>query len=92
MKEFLLDLEWLERLDFVNKEAPLAPEMAANMLEREQKRENELKNNMKLKQYAQSDDPVLNDFKREMTFYRQAQATVMKAIPMLKMKGIPTKR
>ena len=37
-------------------------------------------------------DSVHNDFKRELTFYRQAQATVLEVIPRLKSMGIPTKR
>ena len=37
-------------------------------------------------------DNVHNDFKRELTFYRQAQATVLEVIPRLKSMGIPTKR
>lgn len=91
-EEIHLDLPWLERLDFVNKLAPLAPEMAAQLLIQEQKRENQLKNNKKLPQYAPSEDPLLNDFKRETLFYRQAQATVLEAIPKLKALNIPTKR
>lgn len=76
----------------MNSQAPLAPEMAAEMLAHEQKRENELKNNKKLPQFAPSEDPVLNDFKRELMFHRQAQATVQEAIPKIKAMGIPTKR
>ena len=37
-------------------------------------------------------DSVHNDFKRELTFYRQAQATVLEVIPRLKSMGVPTKR
>eukprot|EP00095_Tigriopus_kingsejongensis_P003583 maker-scaffold140_size315649-snap-gene-2.26 protein:Tk03583 transcript:maker-scaffold140_size315649-snap-gene-2.26-mRNA-1 annotation:"probable rrna-processing protein ebp2 homolog" len=37
-------------------------------------------------------DTVHNDFKRELLFYRQAQAAVMEAIPRLKSMGIKTKR
>ncbi|KAL3285485.1 hypothetical protein HHI36_000017 [Cryptolaemus montrouzieri] len=92
LDEFKLDLKWIERLDCISKQAPLAPELAAQLLTEEQKRENQLKNNKKLTQYAPEDDPVLNDFKREMMFHRQAQATVMDAIPRLKALGIPTKR
>lgn len=66
--------------------------MAAQLLEQEKKRENELKNNRKLKQYQPSEDPVLNDFKRETMFLRYAQATVMEAIPKLHALGISTKR
>lgn len=41
-----------------------------------------------------NDDEALadNDFKREMLFYRQAQATVLQAIPRLKSEGVATKR
>lgn len=76
----------------MNKQAPLAPELAAQLLTQEQKRENELKNNKKLPQFKPSEDPVLNDFKREMMFLRQAQAAVMDAIPRLQALGIATKR
>lgn len=62
------------------------------MLNEEQKRENQIKNNKKLQQISLSEDPVLNDFKREMIFHRQAQATVLYALPKLKEIGIPTKR
>ncbi|KAK9883952.1 hypothetical protein WA026_004890 [Henosepilachna vigintioctopunctata] len=92
LEEFKLKLNWIERLDCVNKPAPLAPELAVRMLSEEQKRENQLKNNKKLIQYDPKDDPVLNDFNREMLFYRQAQATVMEAIPRIKAMNIPTQR
>lgn len=85
-------MPWIELLDCVNKQAPLAPELAAQMLTQEQKRENQLKNNKKLPQYTPSEDPVLNDFKREMLFHRQAQAAVTDAIPKLKVMGIATQR
>lgn len=91
-EEFKLNLPWIELLDNVNKEAPLAPELAAKMHEQEQKRANQLKNNKKLQQFAAAEDPVLNDFKREMMFHRQAQATVMQALPKLKAMGIATIR
>jgi len=92
LQEFQLELSWVEVLDSINKQAPLAPELAAQILEQEQKQENRLKNNKKLPQVSIADDPVLNDFKREMLFYRQAQATVLEAIPKLKTLGISTKR
>ncbi|CAF1426150.1 unnamed protein product [Adineta ricciae] len=42
---------------------------------------------------ANEDDELAdNDFKREMLFYRQAQATVLEAIPRLKAENIATKR
>lgn len=62
------------------------------MQEQEEKRENQLKNNKKLPQFSPSEDPVLNDFKRETMFYRLAQATVLEALPKLKEMGIPTIR
>ena len=37
-------------------------------------------------------DSVHNDFKRELKFYRQAQATVLEVIPRLQSMGVPTKR
>lgn len=91
-KEISLNLPWIETLDNINKVAPLAPELAVRMQEHEQKRENQLKNNKKLSQFAPSEDPVLNDFKRETMFYRQAQATVLELLPKLKSMGIPTIR
>ena len=39
-----------------------------------------------------ADDPVHNDFKREMLFYRQAQATVIESLTRLKSMGVSTKR
>lgn len=92
LQEFKLDLPWIEVLDCTNKEAPLAPELAAQILEQEQKRENQLKNNKKLQQFTPEEDPVLNDFKREMMFLRQAQATVLDAIPKIKSLNILTQR
>ncbi|ERL88825.1 hypothetical protein D910_06207 [Dendroctonus ponderosae] len=90
--EISLDLPWLEKLDSVNEQAPLAPELAAQLLMHEEKRENQFKNNKKLVQLKPHEDPVLNDFKREMLFQRQAQAAVLEAIPKLKALGLPTKR
>lgn len=79
-------------MDCTNKEAPLAPELAVQMLSQEQKRKNQLENNKKLPQLSASEDPVLNDFKRELSFHRQAQAAVVEAIPKLKALGLSTKR
>jgi rRNA-processing protein EBP2 len=39
-----------------------------------------------------SADPVHNDFKREMLFYRQAQAAALEGLARLKSMNIPTKR
>jgi rRNA-processing protein EBP2 len=92
LADFKLNLPWIETLDCVSKQAPLAPELAAQMLVNEERRENQLKNNKKLPQIDPSVDPVLNDFKRETGFHRQAQATVMEALPRLKAMGLKTIR
>lgn len=62
------------------------------MISEQHKRENQLKNNKKLPQFSPTEDPVLNDFKRETMFYRQAQAAVIEAIPKLQAMGISIKR
>lgn len=87
-----MNLPWIETLDSINKQAPLAPELAAKMISEKNKRENQLKNNKKLPQLPPSQDPVLNDFTREIMFHRQAQAAVTEVLPKLKDLGIPTKR
>ena len=38
------------------------------------------------------EDVVHNDFKREMLFYRQAQAAVLEGLPRLQRLGVKTKR
>ncbi|KAJ8976183.1 hypothetical protein NQ317_002232 [Molorchus minor] len=58
----------------------------------EQQRENQQKNNKKLPQFMPADDPVLNDFKRESMFYRQAQNAAIESISKLKEMKLPTKR
>lgn len=44
------------------------------------------------KYFTLEDDPVHNDFMREMTFYRQAQATVLEGFSKLEELGLPTVR
>ncbi|XP_076300684.1 putative rRNA-processing protein EBP2 homolog [Lasioglossum baleicum] len=85
-------LPWLERLDMINRLAPLAPELAMEMQQQELRRSNELKGNKKLPQYDPGDDPVLNDFRRETMFHRQAQDAVLDGIQRLKNLGVPTTR
>ncbi|KZC07862.1 PREDICTED: probable rRNA-processing protein EBP2 homolog [Dufourea novaeangliae] len=87
-----LNLPWLERLDMVNAPAPLAPELALQMQEQEVRRAKQLKGNKKLPQYTPSEDPVLNDFRRETMFHRQAQGAVLDGIIRLKKLGVPTIR
>ncbi|CAL8143826.1 unnamed protein product [Orchesella dallaii] len=97
-------LGWVERLDIVNGLAPLAPEIALQVDEHKSKREREIKfintQKSKKKSLASSqpslrsvdEDPVHNDFIREMNFYRQAQEAILKCLPRLKELGVPTKR
>ena len=92
LEEIKLNLPWIERLDLINAPAPLAPELALQMQEQEDRRAKQLKGNKKLPQYDPADDPVLNDFRRETMFHRQAQAAVMEGIARLKKLGIPTIR
>ncbi|KAH8383711.1 hypothetical protein KR009_010178 [Drosophila setifemur] len=87
-----LKLPWEERLDMVNELAPLAPELAVQLEKHEQKRANLFKGNLKLPYIRPEEDPVLNDFKREMLFHRQAQSAVLEAIPRLHEMGIKTRR
>ncbi|CAL7942032.1 unnamed protein product [Xylocopa violacea] len=92
LEEIKLNLPWIERLDTVNAPAPLAPELALQMQEQEVRRAKQLKGNKKLPQYDPSEDPVLNDFRRETMFHRQAQSAVMDSIARLKKLGVPTIR
>jgi len=68
----------------------LAPELALKEEEHEKKRQKLMKSAGA--DFKSEGDTVHNDFKRELTFYRQAQATVLEVIPRLKSMGIPTKR
>lgn len=92
LKEFEQKLDWIERLDMVNDLAPLAPELALQLEQNEQKRANMFAGNAKLKFVAADKDPVLNDFKREMLFHRQAQTAVIEGIKRLHAMGKKTKR
>ncbi|KAG5320308.1 EBP2 protein, partial [Acromyrmex heyeri] len=92
LDEIKLNLPWIERLDVVNALAPLTPELALQMQEQEVRRAKQLRGNRKLPQYKPSGDPVLNDFRRENTFHRQAQGAVMAGINRLKMLGTSISR
>ncbi|XP_078041562.1 putative rRNA-processing protein EBP2 homolog [Augochlora pura] len=92
LDEIKLNLPWIERLDMINIPAPLAPELAKQMQEQEIRRSNQLKGNKKLPQYDPADDPVLNDFRRETMFHRQAQGAVMDGVIRLKKLGLPITR
>jgi len=79
-------------MDMVNDLAPLAPEMVIQLQQHEEKRANLFKGNAKLPYVRPEEDPVLNDFKREMLFHRQAQAAVIEGIKRLHELGVVTKR
>ncbi|XP_078657312.1 putative rRNA-processing protein EBP2 [Branchiostoma floridae x Branchiostoma belcheri] len=80
LADFRQDLDWLERLDVTTDPAPMPAAMA------------EVTNMEAAKATTARDMDVHNDFQREMTFYRQAQAAVMSALPRLQKLGIPTTR
>lgn len=86
-----MKLPWIERLDLVNEPADLAPEQALQMQKYEHKRANLFAGNAKIKSFTPEEDPVLNDFRREMTFHRQAQAAVLEGIKRLHALHVPTK-
>lgn len=92
LDEMILEMPWVERLDMTNDLAPVAPELAIQIERHEQKRESLFKGNKKIPYVRPEEDPVLNDFKRETLFHRQAQAAVTDGIAKLKELGIPTKR
>ncbi|XP_058821817.1 probable rRNA-processing protein EBP2 homolog [Topomyia yanbarensis] len=92
LESIILKAPWVERMDLVNDLAPLTPELAIQIEKHEQKRENQFKGNKKIPYVAPSVDPVLNDFKREILFHRQAQAAVIEGIKRLHDLGISTKR
>ncbi|XP_026473303.1 probable rRNA-processing protein EBP2 homolog [Ctenocephalides felis] len=92
VQSFKQKLPWVECLDLVNEPAPLAPELAMQIKEHDDKREKQLKNNAKLAKITPKDDPVVNDFHREMLFHQQAQAAVIDGISRLKKLGVYTKR
>ncbi|XP_043227831.1 probable rRNA-processing protein EBP2 [Amphibalanus amphitrite] len=78
LEEIRVRLPWLERLDLVNRPAPMAPEL---------KRDQE-----QIMTDATDDSIAEDDFKREMLFYRQAQASVLEGLPRLQAEGVPTRR
>ncbi|XP_012221764.2 probable rRNA-processing protein EBP2 homolog [Linepithema humile] len=92
LNELKQNLPWIEKLDIVNAPAPLAPELALQMQEQEVRRAKQLQGNKKLPQYEPAKDPVLNDFRRETMFHRQAQGAVIDGIAKLKKLGISTTR
>lgn len=76
LADFRKDLPWVERLDLTNLPAE-------DVLMKAQEKESKA---------AKAEVNADNDFEREMFFYRQAQATVLQALPLLNKHGIATKR
>ncbi|XP_069675588.1 probable rRNA-processing protein EBP2 homolog [Periplaneta americana] len=95
LESIKLSLDWVERLDLINGQAPLAPELAYKLQEQElqhQARVGKSKSKGQKVTAVESEDPVVNEFHREMLFHRQAQAAVLLGIPRVKQLGIKTKR
>ncbi|KAK5869604.1 hypothetical protein PBY51_024308 [Eleginops maclovinus] len=76
LADFRKDLPWSERLDMTNLPAE-------DIIYKAEGKTPNVKN---------GDVNADDDFQREMFFYRQAQATVLDALPLLSKHGIPTKR
>ncbi|KAJ8732495.1 hypothetical protein PYW07_015094 [Mythimna separata] len=92
LKEIQLKLPWIETLDLVTTVAPMAPDVALQMQETAQRRKNLKENSKGQQNYDPTQDPVLNEFKRENLLHRQAQAAVIEGIKQLKELGVPTRR
>uniref|UniRef100_A0A3B5Q7G9 EBNA1 binding protein 2 n=1 Tax=Xiphophorus maculatus TaxID=8083 RepID=A0A3B5Q7G9_XIPMA len=76
LADFRKDLPWVERLDMTN----LPAEDVVSKTE------------MKVSAGTNGELDADDDFQREMFFYRQGQATVLEALPLLKVHNIATKR
>lgn len=76
LAEFRKNLPWAERLDVTNPPA-------VDVLSQTEGKAPDVTN---------GEIMVDDDFQREMFFYRQAQATVMEALPLLNKHGVATKR
>lgn len=92
LEMYMLKASWVERMDLINDLAPLTPELAIQIEKQQQKRQNQFKGNRKIPYVAPEADPVLNDFKREILFHRQAQAATIEGIRRLREVGVTTKR
>lgn len=76
LAEFKRDLEWVERLDVTLDPVPQINGPQSPPQDKDQKK---------------AVDPE-DDFQREMSFYRQAQAAVLAVLPRLHQLKVPTKR
>lgn len=92
LKEFKLTLPWVETLELVTSVAPMAPDIAMQMQDTALKRKNLRENTKGKVKYDPTQDPILNEFKRENLIHRQAQTAVIEGMKKLKELKIPTKR
>lgn len=76
LADFRKDLPWVERLDLTN---PPVEDVLSKV-------------EGKVPNVTNGDVNADDDFQREMFFYRQAQATVLEALPLLNKHAIATKR
>ena len=87
LEEIKNDYDWIERLDLVNEPLKQSADLTAKY------GDISLKINREgVVSGEERNDPVQHDFKREMLFYRQAQAAVLEGIPRLKKMKIITRR
>ncbi|KPJ15898.1 putative rRNA-processing protein EBP2-like [Papilio machaon] len=92
LKEIELKLPWIEKLDLITTVAPMAPDVALQIEETAQRRKNVKENSKGNQKYDPTQDPILNEFKRENLIHRQAQAAVIDGIKRLKDLNVPTRR
>lgn len=101
LSELKLDLPWIERLDMINKKAPLAPELAYKEDQSSIKDEKSVHDDFvremgfyrsELQPSSPKQVLLKSVFARALLFYRQAQSAVLEAIPRLKSMSVPTKR
>jgi len=91
LAELKQSLAWIERLDLINAPAAMAPEMAIEIEQHGQTRDKRMKNSG-FRNFDLEEDMIHNDFKKELNFYRQAQAAVLEGLPRLQEMGHSTKR
>lgn len=90
LKELQKTLPWIETLALTSKPAALAPELDLEIKEHGSIRTKRMQQSNK--DFTLEDDPVHNDFKREMLFYRQAQSAVLEGYEKLSAMKLPTIR
>ncbi|CAH2075015.1 unnamed protein product, partial [Iphiclides podalirius] len=92
LRQIELSLPWIEKLDVVTSVAPMAPDVALQIQDTAQRRKNIKENTKGHQTYDPTQDPILNEFKRENLIHRQAQAAVTDGINRLKELNVTTRR